>query len=223
MGTFKCRLSSGTIECDGGNGWAMRGLGHARLIDDGFTVVPGIRDATAVGIGQTHVCALHATGTVSCWGSKMRGQMGYVMPKPPPGLAANDPSLLQMSPEPVPGIQSAQQLVVGDFHACTRDRDGVVSCWGWLDFKGRASDAVTRVPGIPAALQIFAGKYFACSLAADRQLYCWGSVTNSNGSIDVMLTPRPVFSVPANTSVVSGFNGLCAGSSCWGERPRKGQ
>jgi hypothetical protein len=202
----------------------MRGLGHARQVDEGFTKVLGIADATEVGVGSTHVCALHKTGVVSCWGSKMRGQMGYSMPEPTrPNLAANDPSLLQMTPQTVSGIEQAEQLVVGDFHACVRRRDGAVLCWGWLDFEGHIDDELVRVPGIPSSIRIYAGAAFMCSLGVDRQLYCWGRVTDADGDLHLVSKPQSLFAVPVDANISSGYSGICVGDSCWGKRPGTAQ
>lgn len=50
--------------------------------------IPGIDDAVEITAGAAHVCVLHASGGVSCWGHDNVGQLGigFVYTNPPYGL-----------------------------------------------------------------------------------------------------------------------------------------
>ena len=59
------------------------GLGSLGQLGDGTTesrqapvVVTGLTDVTEVHCGDTHSCALTATGRVLCWGDARDGQLG---------------------------------------------------------------------------------------------------------------------------------------------------
>ena len=77
-----CALrEGGTISCWGNNGSGQ--LGNRQSRDDGAdshssvpVEVAGITDATAIAAGQDHSCAVHRSGTASCWGNNYSGQLG---------------------------------------------------------------------------------------------------------------------------------------------------
>ena len=76
-GLHSCALhQDGTISC-----WGIRESGRLGDGKGGFEVswpveVIGITDATGITTGSSHSCALHQTGTISCWGANDYGQLG---------------------------------------------------------------------------------------------------------------------------------------------------
>lgn len=78
-GTISCWGRSNVGQIGDGNMTHTAGVcGGTSLIDCQLTpaLVMGIDDATSVALGFDHACAIHATGTVSCWGNNDRFQLG---------------------------------------------------------------------------------------------------------------------------------------------------
>ena len=73
-----------TVACWGQNDRGQLGDGvggdrdHAQPPVATPVAVAGIRDAIAISAGDKHACALHATGTISCWGDYRAGRGGDV-------------------------------------------------------------------------------------------------------------------------------------------------
>ena len=86
-GDVRCVVrASGGVECWGFNGDGELGDGTTlgpETCNDGSepcSTVPvaalGLSDAVEVSAGQSHVCALRATGTLDCWGLNGNGELG---------------------------------------------------------------------------------------------------------------------------------------------------
>ena len=69
---------TGEVSCWGSNSFGELGIG--RQIADSRTDSPlklsDISDVTAISAGQTHTCALHESGRITCWGWDAEGQLG---------------------------------------------------------------------------------------------------------------------------------------------------
>ncbi|HWB69735.1 MAG TPA: hypothetical protein VG518_07135, partial [Solirubrobacterales bacterium] len=84
-GSHTCAiLDNGTVRCWGYPGSGQLGYGNTAQIGDNET--PGSvapvqlgagRSAVALATGSDHTCALLDNGTVRCWGSSEKGQLGY--------------------------------------------------------------------------------------------------------------------------------------------------
>jgi alpha-tubulin suppressor-like RCC1 family protein len=85
-------LSTGSVDCWGNNVRGQLGNGTSASESLTPTAVVGISNATAIGSGWLHTCAVLATSSVECWGAGDDGQLG--------DLAIADES----SPVPVLGI-----------------------------------------------------------------------------------------------------------------------
>ena len=121
---ISCALhATGEVSCWGQN--TLGELGTAASLSQDHSAVPvkiaGIQDAVAVSAGRRHICALLATGEVSCWGSDRFGQLG-VDDRPPDGFSA--------TPMKVAGITDAIAISAGSFHNCAVHEVGEITCWG---------------------------------------------------------------------------------------------
>jgi hypothetical protein len=104
-----------------GGGVACWGRGDQGELGDGTyeirmdaRPVPGLRGPVVQLAGNYYrVCARHEAGTVDCWGS------GHTPPTP--------------SPIPVPIIDDAIDVSVGDDACVVRRSDANVWCWGWRE------------------------------------------------------------------------------------------
>ena len=84
-GSHSCALHrDGRISCWGNNESGQLGIGHRRYNPLTPVEVIGIIDATAVAAGESHTCALHRTGAISCWGRNNKGQLGNGVWHPQP-------------------------------------------------------------------------------------------------------------------------------------------
>jgi alpha-tubulin suppressor-like RCC1 family protein len=157
---------------------------NGRLGDGGDTtsnqltpaLVSGVTDAVQISAGNTHSCAVLATGKVMCWGSRANGRLGDA------GALTGD----QSTPVMVSGISNAVQVSAGRSHACAVLSDGAIACWGPY-MGGRLGDGGTAtsdqaapvmVSGITDAKQVSAGDMHTCASTVANGMRCWGSNTN---------------------------------------------
>ncbi len=85
-----------------------------------------------------------------------------------------------MDPAPVPGIDGAVELALGDDFSCARRRDGTAACWGngasgqLGDGKATSSAAPRPVEGLAGATMLRAGQRHVCALSKKGEVFCWG-------------------------------------------------
>ena len=171
-----CAADNGIVKCWGTN-W------HGRVTGDGGTTnqttpvtVPGISNATEVGIGMTSSCALLSNGTIKCWGQGDSGQLGN-------GSTLNNPN----SPVTVSGINNAISVSNGRMHACALLSTGSIKCWGKAEngqlgngsTTGNSSQNNQTIPvdvsGISNAINISAGAQESCAVLDTGSVKCWGA------------------------------------------------
>jgi alpha-tubulin suppressor-like RCC1 family protein len=114
-------LSSRRVKCWGLNNWGELGIGNEHSSTPFSTprTVKGIANATAIGAGGDHTCALLSDGTVKCWGYNDHGQLG------------NGKTTSSSIPVLVRGIANATAISVGYSHNCALLSGGTVKCWGY--------------------------------------------------------------------------------------------
>ncbi|MFT7580876.1 MAG: alpha-tubulin suppressor-like RCC1 family protein [Myxococcota bacterium] len=165
-------LGDATVSCWGSNYDGQ--LGHE--IDDESVhpqpgPVEGLTGVTQLATGDSHSCALHDDGRVSCWGGNERGQLG---------LELTQSRITK--PVEVAGIRNAVELVVGKLHTCVRNEDDSVSCWGDNRFGQLGTGSTGSEPVIsPVTVgklsrptKLSAGTDFTCALVAAGGAMCWG-------------------------------------------------
>jgi len=114
-------LSSRRVKCWGLNTWGLLGIGNSSSSTPFPTPrqVKGITNATAIGAGSDHTCALLSDGTVKCWGYNDHGQLG------------NGKTTSSSTPVLARGIRHATAISVGSSHSCALLSGGTVKCWGY--------------------------------------------------------------------------------------------
>ncbi len=114
-------INGGTVKCFGYNGSGQ--LGVDTVVNKSITpvLVSGITNAIEIATGNSHSCAVLATGHVQCWGSNGLGQLGH-------GIGAND-----HTPVDVVGVTTAVHIAAGQFHTCAQLTNGSIKCWGSND------------------------------------------------------------------------------------------
>jgi alpha-tubulin suppressor-like RCC1 family protein len=76
-GTFTCvRRNTGTVSCWGENAYGALGRGTIGAPDSMAGDVVGVTNAIEIDCGAGHCCAVEMDGSVWCWGSNTRGQLG---------------------------------------------------------------------------------------------------------------------------------------------------
>ena len=156
-----CALhQTGTISCWGNN---YRGqLGNGQSGENADSSVPvqveGITDATAISASGRHTCALHQTGTITCWGNNY----GVV-------------------PVQVEGITDATAISLGDDYSCALHQDGTISCWGDNEYdqlgnrRGRDLSVPGKLASIADATAITTSGWHTCALHQTGTISCWGN------------------------------------------------
>lgn len=211
----------GSVSCWGNNGDGQ--LGNGTVFPSALPVpVQGIADAIAVATSghwsSGYSCALHQSGSISCWGANEEGQLG------------NGTKSQSTVPVRVEGITDAIDIATGWDHTCALHRGGTISCWGSNE-DGKLGDGTKtgwavpmQVEGIFNATAIAADSSHSCALHEDGNISCWGSNNFGKlGNRDVVAStvPVPVEGISNVTAIATGTFHTCAlldeGSvSCWG-------
>jgi alpha-tubulin suppressor-like RCC1 family protein len=209
---------TGSVSCWGGGG-TTGALGNGDVDDDSYvaTSVVGITDATAVSAGDGVACALHATGTVSCWGSGPTGALGDGHTLTPTAL-----------PVTVVGLTDAVSISAGEQFTCAVRATGNVACWGTGAYGalGNGLDADSSVPvtvsGLTDAVAVDA-RNAACAIRRGGAVACWGengSGQLGTGTRDDSWTPISASGLTGATSIAMGTGYGCAVTlgrvACWG-------
>ena len=170
--THSCALhEDGAISCWGFNRSGQLGNGQSGYgFESTWPVrVAGIDDAIAITTGIDYSCALHQTGTISCWGDNEYGQLGN---------GTDGDSLV---PVQVADITDATAITTGSSRSCALHEDGTISCWGYNssvqtdDGQIKWSLPPFEIAGIDDATAITRGSSHSCALHEDGTISCWGS------------------------------------------------
>jgi len=93
-------------------------------------------DAEEIAVGGQHACARRSHGTVVCWGSNDRGQLG------------NGSTMSSSTASAVVQLDSVVAIAAGDSHSCAVLAAGGVACWG-SDGSGQLGDDSTADRSTP--------------------------------------------------------------------------
>ncbi|MDX2053113.1 MAG: protein kinase [Polyangiaceae bacterium] len=181
--------------------------------------MPGLDDAIAVSVSESHACALLRAGTVLCWGSNTHGELGSTQQNFSP------------TPLAVPGVSGVIQVGTGAGFTCTLSSRNRVSCWGDNSTGQLGIGAATRVAREPRTIehldgvsQISVSDAWACARHASDQVKCWGNGTwgnLGNGGLDMQYTPVRVQQLEDAIWLTTGSQHACVrrktgALACWG-------
>jgi alpha-tubulin suppressor-like RCC1 family protein len=222
---FSCVLEHDrSVRCSGANvkgqlGFGIAGVASATRMQVRDAASGPLTDATAIGVGRDHACAVRAGGSVWCWGANERGQLGNnapLAPAPAPQPAAV--AVVMAGGLPLTGIV---QVGGGYDFTCARDGGGGVWCWG-NNGSGTLGDGTTTMRSTAArvldapmgqpltgALDLQVGASVACVRKAGDAVWCWGQ-NNSGQFGDTTQTnhPSPVL-LATTTSLALGMWHTC--------------
>ncbi len=184
-------LASGEARCWGDNEYGALGVGTiggpaaeplpvVGAADEALTGIAALAAGAATGFGA-HTCARMVDGTVRCWGSNHRGQLGQ-LPGPRDRLQG-------WAGEAVAGLDEVEELDCGYSFCCARSAGGAVRCWG-ANASGQLGDGGAAVPrpvvgadGAPVRGVVMVdsapasgeGGSHSCAVLVDGRVVCWGA------------------------------------------------
>lgn len=166
-------------------------------------------------LGSRHSCARLETGTVVCWGSNTRGQLGD---------GTEEDSRV---PVRVEGLSDAVQISAGGARTCALRATGDVVCWGdqvaaWRE--GASTPLHIEGLGQGAIDEVRVSSMHICVRNVPGDVICWGSNRFEQLGRDVgdhSYTPRPVRGVGFADQVAVSRTNSCVLEwtgqvQCWG-------
>jgi alpha-tubulin suppressor-like RCC1 family protein len=148
-------LDGGVVRCWGLGTNGLLGTNDFTSVGDDEPPVEGplvalAEPAVRISARNLHSCALHASGTITCWGSGSFGQLGYGTTDP---VGAGGSGTLPV----LTFFERALDVVAGYFHTCALFDDGRVRCWGNADNGQLGSGSTTPLLDALLASPIFLG------------------------------------------------------------------
>ncbi len=140
----------------------------------------GMRDqpapAVQVVVSRFTACMVLADGSLWCWGSNNRGDVGD--------------GTLETRSTPVRVLDRDVVKVTMLGPACALRTNGELYCWGYNGeggVTGRPSEPIyvlrpTRVEGLPRALDMATSGSNNCLISEDRRVWCWGNGSDALGT-----------------------------------------
>lgn len=171
---FTCALSeTGHISCFGSNSSGQLADGTTSTRTTPTPIIGDMTDWTNLSVGSAHACGIRADGSLYCWGSNTRGQIGDNTTN-----NAVAPTLVSAGPW--------LAVSAGTDFTCGLKMDHTLWCWG-LNTSRQLGDGTTTQRNVPTQESTMAtnwasigtGNAFTCGTKMDGARYCWG--TNSFG------------------------------------------
>lgn len=152
----------------------------------------GIR--ASISAGDEHACVLTPSGSVACWGSNSKRQLGSVVGEGY-GNSAAPVTVTIAAPGSFVGDEAAVMVASGANHNCLVTRNGRARCWGdnrhgqlgyGMDDPLGVGEARTVLKAggggeLTGVVAVAAGGRHSCALVVDGSVWCWGS--NASGQL----------------------------------------
>ncbi len=214
-----CALIGGGVKCWGRNSDAQLGDGTTSIRLTSVDVSGLTSGVSGVSSYSRHTCVFTAVGSVKCWGSNSRGQLG------------DGTTTLRRIAVDVSGLTSGVSgIATGSGHTCALTTGGGVKCWGG-NVLGELGDGTTTqrltpvdVSGLSIGVgAIAAGNFHTCARTVGG-VKCWGNNFSGqlgDGTTTNRLTPVHVSGLTSGVSAIApGDSHTCAltggGVKCWG-------
>ena len=240
IGSFAsgCALKSdGTVWCWGDNNSGQIGNDTVGFGSEVPVQVSWLKTVVQlVGSEQLHRCALDVDGDVSCWGSNIRGQLGWDEELE----YSSQPGLVHFAGPS--GGKEIKHIAANSWHSCAVLADsegGAVMCWGSGGLHlgdGEAEDrrAPVFVLGMNNVSSVHLASSHSCALTKIGEIRCWGQngkgvfgdgTTQNSGNYKVRTS---IANLPAAVKFfTTDRNASCAVLEndelwCWGDLVSKG-
>ncbi|MCB9091331.1 MAG: putative Ig domain-containing protein [Halobacteriovoraceae bacterium] len=212
-GSPKARVSaihtSGKLFIWGSNGANINVSGQAsytaamptptQLVDmSGFALT---NDFIKTSNSHSHVCAIHSSGRMFCWGQGTLGQLGD-------GLSANSETPVEIDMSAHAEINDFIDVATSGSTTCGVHSGGKIFCWGTENYgqlgQGGATSETSATPveidmTVPVEsndfIKVIAGYNINCGIHSGGKLFCWGRGYNyqlGNGSTATQGSPVEV-------------------------------
>lgn len=186
---------------------------------------------------SSHICALNSTGTVFCWGSNAKGELG----QPGSDMAIATIAQNPHADTPVPLTESIVSISTGKEHSCALSVNGTIWCWGGGQL-GQLGHGILRNEAMPVKVphpqatkwvqarkwdQLSCGSEHSCAVDTKGSIWCWGR--NDHGQLGrgtFIGSPTPLRvrvekDVGGFSQITCGESHTCAISRtgmifCWG-------
>lgn len=182
-GSSSCAIDSdGEVYCWGssyyglmGNGSSSGDDGHYGPVEiDMSTSFDTTNDFTKISLSNDHVCGIHSTGRLYCWGRNNRGMLGI-------GSTTD-----QAYPQVVMSGTTFVDVAVNELDTCAIETGGKVYCWGY-NGDGQIGDGSTTSSTSPVEIslgeapsnnftQISGSSGGVCAVHTSQAIYCWGDL-----------------------------------------------
>jgi alpha-tubulin suppressor-like RCC1 family protein len=174
-GTAKCwgQNSGGQLGNGAGNGPDFCAFGEASYACSTTPVtVKGLTNATALAVGDSHVCALLKAATVKCWGGNLDGELG------------NGTTKASKTPVAVTGLTGVVAISAaggsGD-DTCAVLKTETVKCWGNNRYGQLGNGSLNNqtrpvfVAGLTGVASVSNGTNHTCAFLVNNHAKCWGN------------------------------------------------
>jgi alpha-tubulin suppressor-like RCC1 family protein len=196
-------------------------VGTATTIGRADAALPRITTVPTLSTGlDSSACDVLTNGTVKCWGSNARGQLG------------NGTTTDTGVPTTVKNLNNVKSVSVGGAFACALQRTGAVWCWGdnaadQLGRGGAGSAVPVAVSGLTSVAAIATGIQTGCALITNGTVKCWGAndvgELGNGGPVGASRsTPATVAGLTGAVGIAGGLRHFCVlfgnGTvACWGD------
>lgn len=228
---YACALAAdGTVWCWGVNDAGQLGRGTLTTRETTPARVANLTTVTQVSAGSDHTCARLANGSVRCWGSNNRGQLG------------DNSVTTRTNPVAVANLTGVTEVQAGHMHSCARLSAGGVRCWGRNDFgqlgDGTLEDRKTSVAvqrlitepsisttAITDTVELASYGHTSCVIrntTPNRSVWCWsgGYIAGEDQQWNRYVAVWSGRSAPISLVKGSTANHACSlhsdGLWCWG-------
>jgi alpha-tubulin suppressor-like RCC1 family protein len=159
-GPHTCGMSLGGVAyCWGANEYGQLATYPRTQISHSPTEVLSPTPLVDVESGGHHGCGLAADGTVLCWGSNMRFELGDRELQYP---------VIDSIPAPVPNAPAFTQVRTSLYRNCGLTAAGAVYCWG--DNFGK-TPVLIQIPQALTRIDVSVGRF--CGMSVQGVAYCW--------------------------------------------------
>lgn len=187
--SFTCAvMDDATVHCLGRNDGGQLGDGTDadRSTAASVTGLSGATDVEVAADFGEFACAI-TSSDVQCWGGNQFRQLGDDVSVHTECGDLDDARDCSLEPVTVVGLPPPEELALGIDHACARESDGSIFCWGRNSSRQLAMDVTgpvatpTAVDAVADVEQLAAGGFHTCARLTDGSVKCWGA--NDEGQL----------------------------------------